>query len=136
VFVDVAVLDDERGDPHPSPHQRRHPHHLPRQRPRPLSLATHWHAQCEPNAFAWYEVSAMSDATLADPRDALDRDGVTVLGGVLVDIIDGDHEVLYRRYSADWLRVVPLDDHVGEIEGNLENFTACLGYEVSIEPLV
>jgi hypothetical protein len=57
-----------------------------------------------PNTLAWVDVSTMSNARLADPRDALDRDGVTVRGGVLVDVVDGDREVLYRRYAADWLR--------------------------------
>jgi hypothetical protein len=43
-------------------------------------------------------VSNVSNGALASPLDALDaRDGVTVLGGVLVDIVDGDLKVLYRR---------------------------------------
>jgi len=33
-----------------------------------------------------------------------------VYGGVLVDQIDGDADVRYRRHTADWLRVLPLDD--------------------------
>jgi hypothetical protein len=52
----------------------------------------------------------MSNAALANPMDALaPRDGVTVLGSTLADLVDGDLEVLYRRHTADWLRVVPLD---------------------------
>jgi hypothetical protein len=78
----------------------------------------------------------MSDARLADPRDALDRDGVTVLGGVLVDVVDGDLDVFYRRHTADYLRVVPLEAATGEIEDDPENFSACLQYEISFTPLV
>jgi hypothetical protein len=62
----------------------------------------------EPDHFAWCEVSAMSNAVLAKPPDALDpRDGITVSSKVLVDVVDGDLEVLYRRHTADgcaWCR--------------------------------
>jgi len=54
-------------------------------------------------------------------------------GGVLVDLVDGDCEVIYRRHSASWLRLLPLDDAVGELDS--ENLEACMKYEIAIEPL-
>jgi hypothetical protein len=86
----------------------------------------------EPDALSWCEVSAMSDARLAEPRDAVDRDG-TVRGSVLLDVVNGDLEVLYRRYSADWLRVVPLDEADGELDEDA--LDACMKYEIRIEPI-
>jgi hypothetical protein len=83
----------------------------------------------------WCEVSNLSNAALANPTDALDSDGVTVIGGVLVDVVDGDLEVLYRRHSADWLRVVPLDGAIGDFEDDPENLDACAKYEITIEPI-
>jgi hypothetical protein len=87
----------------------------------------------EPDALAWCEVSAMSNAALADPRDAVDDKGF--VRGLLVDFVDGDLDVLYRRHTADWLRVVPLDAATGEIEDDPDNFTACLKYKIRIEPI-
>jgi hypothetical protein len=94
-------------------------------------------------------VSALSDATLADPRDAIEEhvfgpileNGTIVgrafvghvIGGVLVDFVEGDLDVLYRRYPADWLRVLPLDDALGELDD--ENLEACMRYQIAIEPL-
>jgi hypothetical protein len=54
----------------------------------------------------------------------------------MVDFVDGDLDVLYRRHTADWLRVIPLDAATGEIEDDPENFSACLQYEISFAPLV
>jgi hypothetical protein len=71
---------------------------------------------------------------LADPRNALDpRDGFSVLGGVLLDVVDGDLDVLYRRHTADWLRVVPLDTADGEIDD--DNLDACMAYAISVAPI-
>jgi hypothetical protein len=91
----------------------------------------------------------MSDARLADPRDAIEEpvfgpilNNGTIVGrafaghvrdGILVDVIDGDRDVFYRRYSADWLRVLPLDDAIGEIDE--DNLDACMQYQIAIEPL-
>jgi hypothetical protein len=84
-----------------------------------------------PDHFAWCEVSAMSNAKFANPREAIDpRDGVSVLGGVLLDVVDGNLEVIYRQHSASWLRVLPLD-----CELDSENLEACMKYEIAIEPL-
>jgi hypothetical protein len=84
----------------------------------------------QPDDFMWCEVSNLSNAALASPTDALDSDGVTVLGGVLVDVVDGDIDFLYRRHSADWLRVIPLD-----VEDDEVNTDACARYEIRIEPI-
>jgi hypothetical protein len=54
---------------------------------------------------------------------------------VLVDFVDGDLDVLYRRHTADWLRVVPLDGAIGHLEDDPENLDACAKYEIAIEPL-
>jgi hypothetical protein len=79
-------------------------------------------------------VSNVSNGALAHPAEAIDvLPGM--VRGVLVDFVDGDLEVLYRRHSADWLRVVPLDAADGEIESDPENFSACLKYEIRIEPM-
>jgi hypothetical protein len=37
--------------------------------------------------------------------------------------------VLYRRHSANWLRVVPLD------EDDEDNIQRCARYQITIEPL-
>jgi hypothetical protein len=97
----------------------------------------------EPEALAWCEVSAMSNAALADPRDAIETldSGVIVgrvfaghvIGGVLVDVVDGDTDVIYRRHSADFLRITPLDTADGEIDD--DNLDACARYEITIEPM-
>jgi hypothetical protein len=134
VFVDVAVLDDERGriSHRISGDTRIRFRGSGRARFRQQHTGTY---DGGPDSLMWCEVSAMSDARLADPRDALDSDGVTVIGGALVDVVDGDTDVLYRRHSADFVRVVPLDAADGEIESDPENFTACLKYEIAIEPI-
>jgi hypothetical protein len=53
-----------------------------------------------------------------DPTDVVNHHGM-VLGGVLVDIVDGDLEVLYRRHSADWLRIVPTSEGQAGTTGDL-----------------
>jgi hypothetical protein len=50
-----------------------------------------------------------------------------VRGGVLVDVVNGDLEVLYRRHSADWVRIVPLD------EDDADNIERCTAYEIQRE---
>jgi hypothetical protein len=39
----------------------------------------------------------------------------------------------YRRYAADWLRVVPLDEADGEL--GKDALDACARYEITIEPI-
>jgi hypothetical protein len=47
----------------------------------------------------------------------------------LAGVVDGDYEVIYRRHSADFIRIVPLDDAVGELDS--ENLEACTKYEIA-----
>ena len=44
----------------------------------------------------------------------------------MVDVVEGDRDYLYRRHSAEWLRVIPLDGEVDEIDYNEKNFDACM----------
>jgi hypothetical protein len=78
-------------------------------------------------------VPNVSNGALAHPAEAIDLHTDSVIAGVLVDVVDGDTDVLYRRHSADWLRVVPLDTADGEIDD--DDLDACLRYEVTIEPI-
>jgi hypothetical protein len=43
---------------------------------------------------------------------------------------DGDVHVFYRRHSADWLRMVPLDG-----EDDPDSLDACAQYEITVEPM-
>lgn len=60
----------------------------------------------EPDDLAWVDVTRISDAT-RNPKDALTGD--STVAGVLVDWVEGVTTVYYRRFHADWLRVVPHD---------------------------
>ncbi|WP_454617537.1 hypothetical protein [Bradyrhizobium cenepequi] len=66
----------------------------------------------EPDALAWCDVSMISNADIDNPRDAVGKDGMVPL---LIDLIEGDRDVRYRRYKADWLRVLPGDDDDDEM---------------------
>ncbi|WP_027581478.1 hypothetical protein [Bradyrhizobium sp. Ai1a-2] len=77
-----------------------------------------------PDALTWCDVSMISNADM-EPRDAIGKDSLVPL---LVDHIDGDHDIRYRRYRADWLRVLPLDDDEAAIE-------ACARYAITIAPV-
>jgi hypothetical protein len=74
-------------------------------------------------------VSNVSNGALAPPAEAIDVLNGMVRGRVLVDVVDGDFEMLYRRQKADWLRVVPLD------EDDEDNIERCAGYEIKVEPI-
>ena len=78
----------------------------------------------EPDAVTWCDVSQICNADVADPMTAVGSDSMVPL---LVDTIDSDHDVRYRRYKADWLRVLPLDDDEAAIE-------ACARYAITIAP--
>jgi hypothetical protein len=82
----------------------------------------------EPDPWTWVDVSMLSNGALADPAEAIAYD--CMVRGVLVDVVDGDIDVLYRRHSADWLRVIPLD-----VEDDDANTGTCARYEISIEPI-
>jgi hypothetical protein len=74
-------------------------------------------------------VSNVSNGALAHPAEAIDVLNGMLRGDVLVDIVNGDLEVLYRRHSADWVRIVPLD------EDDADNIERCTAYEISVEPI-
>jgi hypothetical protein len=81
----------------------------------------------EPDELSWCDVSNLSNRDLADPADAIDANGF--VSGFLVDVVDGDLDVLYRRHAANWLRAVPLD------EDDAANTEACTRYAIAVEPL-
>jgi hypothetical protein len=80
-------------------------------------------------------VSNVSNGALAHPAEAIDVLNGMVRGGVLVDVVDGDFEVLYRRQNADWLRVVPLDGDPDEVVYDPVNRLACMAYAITVEPI-
>ena len=80
------------------------------------------------------EVSAMSDARLRDPRGALGDDGVTVVGGVLIDFVEGNTEYRYRRHIATWLTVTPFDDPWDRTDDCAAG--RYLDYTIDFEPLL
>jgi hypothetical protein len=62
-----------------------------------------------PDDLCWCEVSNLSNGR-ADPEKLHDKVNGTIRGGLLVDQIEGDVDVIYRRHIADWLRVIPLEE--------------------------
>ena len=49
--------------------------------------------------------------------------------GFLAEWVDGNTSFDYRRFSADYLRVIPFDQE------DTANETACLAYTVTFEPI-
>jgi len=82
-----------------------------------------------PDDLSWCDVSNLSNGRAADPVALVDKVAGTVRGGFLVDKIEGDAEVIYRRHIADWLRVLPFEAPEEESE------STCLPYIVSVEAL-
>lgn len=80
-----------------------------------------------PDDLSWCDVTQVSNGALQDPEDAVDSDGM--VRGVLVDVVDGDVDFLYRRHRAQWLRVVPFDEFDAEV------VKRCKTYAVRITPL-
>lgn len=62
----------------------------------------------EPDALGWCDVSTMSKRP-DRPHDAVGKDNSVP---VLVDHVEGDLDIGYRRHTADWLRGLPIDDEV------------------------
>ena len=81
----------------------------------------------EPDDLSWADVTMMSDRRI-EPRQALDREGA--VRGVMLDYVDGNVERIYRRHTADWMRVVASDD---QTEEELERCSTA--YIVTIGPL-
>lgn len=101
-----------------------------------------------PDEVSWVDVSAWSNGRI-DPKVFEGRTGViSVRGGTLVDRVNGEVEVLYRRHIADWLRVVPLEQdkalvmsrdpatgktRIGMRQGDGECCNPCGSYRVTME---
>jgi hypothetical protein len=78
-----------------------------------------------PDDLGWCDISAVSDRRVM-PEAAIDREnGVRA---VLLDQVDGEATVAYRRFAADWLRVVP---HYDDEEAREQ----CSKYRISMEPV-
>ena len=93
-----------------------------------LQHARDWHNA--PDDLSWCEVSQVNNGALRDPVAVIDAYKI-VAGGVLVDMVEGDTTVIYRRHNAGWLRVVPF---VGA--ANEENWSEqCAAYSITMEPV-
>lgn len=77
----------------------------------------------EPEEILWCDVSAMSDRRVKPEEMVKDH---FVRRGVLVDVIEGETAIQYRRHAANWLRVVPLDETEEQ---------QCKRYSVTLEPV-
>jgi hypothetical protein len=78
----------------------------------------------QPDELSWCDCSAMSDASI-EPQAAINKDGGVAL---LVDAIDGDRDIRYRRFKGDWLRVLPSDDE------DEDACKRCEAYAIAIRP--
>lgn len=97
-----------------------------------------------PDDFSWCDVSRICDGRIK-PEDAIQRDpGEDQRSGhttALVDFVNGDLDVVYRRYLASWLRVLIDDDIALRGAGEAANeadkamLARCLDYRVSVEPV-
>lgn len=79
----------------------------------------------QPDDLAWADVTRVSDGT-QQPKAAINSGDSTVMG-VLVDWIEGMSKVHYRRFRAEWLRVVPHD------EADEEQVAQCAAFSVTME---
>src|SRR4029077_11717647 len=82
-----------------------------------------------PDDLSWCDVTAISNRNVVPEqmvlKDERKEKGATVRGW-LVEQINGDYDVAYRRHLASWLRVVPLEDD------NEEERRRCQAYSISI----
>jgi len=81
-----------------------------------------------PDDLSWCDVSNLSNGRV-DPTNLYDRVNGTVRGGFLVDHVEGDAEVIYRRHIADWIRVLPFEAQEDPTERE------CVPYVVSMEAM-
>jgi len=79
----------------------------------------------EPDSLSWCEVSQASNGAAAPPTAEGLGHG-RILNGVLVDVVDGNTDVFYRRHNAGWLRVVPHDPD------DAEETERCAAYSVTV----
>jgi len=61
-----------------------------------------------PSQLGWCDVTQVSNGVLSRPEDAITKNHV--VDDMLVDVVDGDRDFLYRRHLAEWLRVVPFEE--------------------------
>jgi len=80
----------------------------------------------QPDSLSWCDVSQASNGERDAPTEATHGHGA-IHSGLLVDVVEGDIEVLYRRYNAAWLRVVAaFVEDADEVE-------KCSGYEIRVQ---
>lgn len=76
--------------------------------------------QGRPDVLGWVDVSPFSLPGAAEPTAG-------AVTGVVVDTVEGDLDIGYRRHRARWLRVVPLDHR------DKAAIVACRSFTVSLE---
>lgn len=94
----------------------------------------------QPDSLSWSDVTVMSHRFLPDPEsvvvsEAIDKDrkGSGSVRGVVLDMVDGDVEIPYRRHTASWIRVVPFLTY-NDPETDREVTESCSRYRISLEP--
>jgi hypothetical protein len=80
----------------------------------------------EPDPLDWCDVSMISDLTIEEPEKAVDPR--TALVGLLVDHVNGDIDIVYRRHNANWLQVLAAE------EDDEEALKRCQAYTITISP--
>jgi hypothetical protein len=78
----------------------------------------------EPDELSWCDVSMISNANI-DPEAAIGRDHNV---SVLVDQINGDRDIHYRRHRASWMRILANEDQDEEARNR------CRHYKIAIKP--
>ena len=82
-----------------------------------------------PDDLSWCDVSAISNRNIQPEKMVVIDDRKTrgsTVRGWLVDQVNGDIDVGYRRHLASWLRVLPFEDD------NDEELKRCQAYSISI----
>lgn len=85
-----------------------------------------------PDDISWCDVSGISNRKLSDPHAVLidhDEKKMSAVRTMLVEQIDGDHEAVYRRHSAGWIRVIPFDDD------DPKGLEQCQAYTITLKPV-
>jgi hypothetical protein len=80
-----------------------------------------------PDELSWCDVSLISDRRL-DPARVIDAE--SMVRGMFVGQLDGDHDAIYRRHRADWIRVLPLED-----DDDMEARKRCQAYSIKLFPV-
>lgn len=77
----------------------------------------------EPDALGWCEVSGLSFPLATRENMVLDD----LVRGLMVDRVSGPVEVSYKRFRAQWIRVIPFDT------ADKSLVAACKNYRVELE---